>query len=401
MIELVSKDQCCGCYACYNACKSRAIEMKIDLSGFWYPEINPLNCIECRACIKVCPSINKTFFSSNNPKAYIVQHTDEKVRQQSTSGGAFTGIAEQIIMSLGGVVFGAVEDKNFDVFHCYVDSLMELYKFQGSKYVQSRINYTYSEAEKFLKDGIHVCFSGTPCQIYGLKQYLKKDYENLLTVDVMCRAVPSPKILKKYLSYQKRKYPSFDYVKFRDKGRGYSYPCLALYNGDKIIYRRGSESDPFLRLFLNGYCNREICYACPFQNGTRASDITLWDCWHPEKYASDYNDNKGTTNVIAWTDKGNKFLTDGQSLRVKEIGITNIDANLFRDEHSIKKANCNLEKFYLDAENLNEVDFFYKYAPVSVKIKLKGIIRYLIYFLHLHDYVRKIIHKTRTIGNQI
>ena len=291
MIQLVPRDKCSGCSACYNACKQGALIMEMDNTGFLFPRIDEDKCVECRACERVCPAYNKLEYKSDNPRAYIVQNMNDEIRRQSTSGGAFTGIAKKII-ALGGVVFGASIDNDFQVCHTYAETEEELSKFRNSKYVQSFIGKAYEEAEKFLRAGRWVCFSGTPCQIYGLKSYLNKEYDMLITVDVMCRAVPSPKVLQKYLDYQREKYPLFDRIVFRDKGRGYSYSCVALFSKNKEVYRAGSESDQWLRLFLGGYCNRDSCYNCLYQTGVRASDITMWDCWGTKNYEPKWDDKK-------------------------------------------------------------------------------------------------------------
>lgn len=394
MIELVEKNKCSGCSACFNACKVGALSMETDNTGFWFPQINRKKCIECGACAKACPALDKPEYVSKAPKAYIVQNKDDEIRRQSTSGGAFTAIAESVIEK-GGIVFGAAIDGEYKVSHTWVDKEADLARFRSSKYVQSWTGNSYREAEKYLKSGREVCFSGTPCQIYGLKKYLGKEYENLLTVDVMCRAVPSPKVLEKYLDYQKEKHPNYDRIVFRDKGRGYSYSGVALYHGDKVIYRGGSESDPWLRLFLGGYCNRETCHECLYQDGVRASDITLWDCWGTQNYAPKWDDNKGTTNVIAWNRKGKEAVSKCDNLRIKEIGIDHIDASLKRN--SLHMPAYNRNQFFSDVETMRGKEFINKYAPMTPKVRMKSLVRSTMHTLHLHDSVRKVVHKFRKV----
>jgi NAD-dependent dihydropyrimidine dehydrogenase PreA subunit len=392
MIELVSKDKCSGCSACYNACRFGALTMEIDETGFWFPKIALDKCVGCGACVLTCPALEKSEYKSEDPKAFIVQNKDDEIRRQSTSGGAFTAIAKSVLVNHG-VVFGAAIDDQYKVSHILVDNEVDLKKLRSSKYVQSWIGVAYQEVEKILKAGREVCFSGTPCQIYGLKKYLGKEYKNLLTIDVMCRAVPSPKVLKKYLEYQKGIFPIFDRIVFRDKGRGYSYSGVALYQRDKALYRGGSEVDPWLRLFLGGYCNRETCHECLYQTGVRASDITLWDCWGTQNYAPKWDDNKGTTNVIAWTLKGKDIIVSCGDLRFKEIGISHIDASLYRN--SLAKPNYNRDQFFYDAETMSGKEFINKYAPLSTKVRMKSLLRSMMYTFHLHDIVRKIVHKLR------
>lgn len=398
MIELVSKDKCSGCSACFNACKFDALSMETDETGFWFPRIDRNKCVECGVCKRACPAIERHTYKSDNPKAYIAQNKNNEIRKQSTSGGAFTAIAQKVIGN-GGVVFGAAIDNDYRVSHICVDNEADLSKFRSSKYVQSWIGESYRAAERYLENGRQVCFSGTPCQINGLKKYLRKEYDNLLTVDVMCRAVPSPKILKKYLEYQKERYPQFNRIVFRDKGRGYSYSGIALYRDEKVLYRGGSEYDPWLRLFLGGFCNREACHECMYQTGVRASDITLWDCWGTQNYAPEWDDNKGTTNVITWSHQGEIILKSCDGLRCKEIGIENIDASL--DRKPLRKLAYNKKGFFEDADSMTSKEFIIKYAPLTLKVRAKSLIRSTMHTLHLHDTVRNVVHKLRKVKKGI
>ena len=198
MIEIKEKAFCCGCNACVQRCPKQCISMHEDEEGFLYPRVDKTICIECGLCEKVCPVINQ-----NEPrkplKVYAAYNKDEKIRRESSSGGVFTAIAEQVIDE-GGIVFGACFDENWEVKHDYTETKEGLKAFRGSKYVQSRIKDNYQKAEHYLKEGRKVLFSGTPCQIAGLKKYLCKEYENLLTVDFICHGVPSPKVWRMYLN---------------------------------------------------------------------------------------------------------------------------------------------------------------------------------------------------------
>ena len=198
MIEIKEKSQCCGCTACSSICPKKAIMMKQDEEGFMYPIIDKSKCVNCGLCDKVCP-VKNAKENGNNQHAYIFQNADDKIRRESTSGGAFTAIAEYVIDN-NGIVYGAVFDEKYKVIHKGIDNKEELYKFRNSKYVQSEMENCYSEIKEYLNKGKLVCFSGTSCQVEGLKNYLGKHYENLILVDVVCRAVPSPLIWKKYLN---------------------------------------------------------------------------------------------------------------------------------------------------------------------------------------------------------
>lgn len=189
MIHIEDKSRCCGCAACMQRCPKLCITMSEDEEGFLYPKVDVSLCIDCGLCEKTCPVINQD--EPHEPFAvYAAKNKDEKTRRESSSGGIFTMLAEQTIKS-GGVVFGAKFNEQWEVEHGGVETIDDLAALRGSKYLQSRIGETYQEAERFLKEGREVLFSGTPCQIAGLKKYLRKDYPALLTVDVICHGAPS------------------------------------------------------------------------------------------------------------------------------------------------------------------------------------------------------------------
>ncbi len=395
MPTLVSKDLCCGCSACANRCPRNAITMTPDITGFLFPVVDEDKCIQCGLCEKVCPVIESVKPNETSPHSYIAQNKDDSVRFQSTSGGMFTAIAAEVIHQ-GGVVFGAAFAENYTVRHTFIEDVEDLTKFRGSKYVQSEIGNAYKEAEGFLKQNRKVCFSGTPCQIQGLKKSLNKDYENLITVDVMCRAVPSPKVFQKYLDYQRKKFPEFNQVVFRDKTKGYSYSNLALFADNKCLYRGGSEYDQWLRLFFKGYCNRVNCHECKFQSGARISDFTLWDCWNTQDYSHKLDDNKGTTNVIAWTNKAQNLLNAiKSSLELVEYPFEKTQKVLNRKP--LPKANYDREQFFRDVENMESAAFIQKYVPNTPKIYVKKMIRVFLHISHLHNAVRKTVHSIRKL----
>ena len=197
MITVTDKNNCCGCSACVQACPKQCISMQQDAEGFLYPQVDTSSCIECGLCEKVCPFIHP--YEARTPEyTFAAINNNEQIRMESSSGGTFTLLAEQIINE-GGVVFGARFDENWQVTIDYTERIDGLAAFRGSKYVQARVGDTYAKCANFLKAGRKVLYSGTPCQIAGLKHYLRKEYDNLITVDFVCHGVPSPKVWEKYL----------------------------------------------------------------------------------------------------------------------------------------------------------------------------------------------------------
>jgi len=394
MPKLVDKNECCGCSACANICGNSAIEMKPDSEGFLHPYINSNLCIECGACERVCPGLTPAMNHETQLEVFIAQNRDPQIRYESTSGGAFTAIAAEIIKR-NGVVFGASLDADFNVHHIYVEDFIGLGLFRNSKYVQSAIDDSYKQARHFLKSGRWVCFSGTPCQINGLYKFLGRDYDTLITVDVVCKSVPSPLIFEKYIQFKKESESQISDIVFRDKYRGFQYCTMAHYatNSDRkkrnAEYRRGSESDEWLRLFLSGIMCRESCISCKYQTKSRVGDFTLGDIWVTGD--SDFDDNKGTTLLHIWTPKGKHFFKSlNSSLKTKEI-----PEDQSRGAERIVSLTVpeSRNQFFRDVKILSANEFFRKYAPYNFKFKLKNISRYLLWKLKLQSSIRGIKHK--------
>lgn len=304
MINIIDKSKCSGCHACASICPQNCIEMKVDDEGFWYPKINASTCINCGLCEKACPIIhNKHNLIKRTPDTYAAFNKNEDIRMNSSSGGMFTLIAEHIV-NQNGVVFGACFDKEFNVIHNFVETIYDLHKFRGSKYVQSKIGDTYKKAKNFLDSGRLVLFTGTPCQIGGLYSYLRKDYDNLLTQDIICHGVPSPKAWKKYIDFREdidKQKPTNIY--FRNKDRGWKQFSMK-FTYSENSYCETLRGDQMMKAFLKNRCLRPSCYNCSFKNINRQSDITLADYWGISNVHPEMDDDKGTSLLILNSDKG-------------------------------------------------------------------------------------------------
>ena len=304
MISISDKHNCCGCEACVQRCPKQCISFNEDEEGFRYPVVDFKHCIDCGLCEKVCPVINQ--YEPQHPlQAYAAINPNEDVRAKSSSGGVFTAIAEKVIES-GGVVFGARFDDFWGVEHIYVDCIEGLQFLRGSKYVQSRIGESFLQAESYLKTGRLVLFSGTSCQISGLKHFLRKTYDNLLTVEVVCHGVPSPKLWREYLSTISSA-DEINRISMKDKSkswRGYSITIEA--NG--ITLSEPAIRNKYMLSFIQNLSLRPSCYRCPAKSCKSGSDILLGDYWGVEKLFPDMDDNRGTSFVCANTDKGVEFI---------------------------------------------------------------------------------------------
>lgn len=307
MIHIIDKFKCCGCNACVQRCPKQCISMQEDEEGFLYPIVDMSNCVDCGLCEKVCPVINQE--SERNPiEVFAAVNQDDSIRMQSSSGGIFTALAEQIIRE-NGVVFGARFDEKWEVKHDYTETIEGLKVFRGSKYVQSRIGDTFKQAEFFLKAGRKVMFVGTPCQIAGLRLFLRKEYVNLLAVDIICHGVPSPMIWRKYLE-DKTKRQGIEFIQsisFRDKGTGwknYSFNIKYEKGNSESSFSEYASQNIFMKGFLADLYLRPSCYACPAKKLKSGSDITLGDFWGIQHIKPELDDDKGVCAFIINTRKG-------------------------------------------------------------------------------------------------
>ncbi len=324
MQEIVNKRKCSGCRACYNACPFSAINMECDKEGFMYPSIDNAKCIDCGKCKNVCPVL--TEYSGNKGiSAYACINKNEHTRIESSSGGIFSLIAEAVI-DKGGVVFGAAFDDSFNVIHICVENKKELSRLMGSKYVQSDIRDTYKRAEEFLKQNLLVLFSGTPCQISGLKAYLGVDYDNLILLDLICHGVPSQKVFNIYLNELQKNcdcsITSETKIQFRDKISGWYGYSVSVKFDQNNIYCKNKSDDIYMKAFLNNLSLRPSCYNCHCKSIYRQSDITLGDFWGIKKLHPELFDNKGTSLVLINTDKGERiFKAISDSIQVIKVDL--------------------------------------------------------------------------------
>ena len=304
MIQITNKNHCCGCSACAQICPKQCIAMMPDSEGFCYPKINETICVKCGLCEKVCPML-KSQNMQGQVHAWAAYCKEDKIRLASSSGGIFSLLAEEILEE-GGVVFGAAFDGQMMVHHVAVESVRDLERLRGSKYLQSRIENSYADVKAYLAADRKVLFSGTACQIAGLLHFLGRPYEKLWTVDVLCHGVPTPTLWKNYLSEQNRAFKMpVRQISFRDKSQGWKkYQVAWKVEGGKI-YRQPASRNSYMRLFLSNICLRPSCYDCHFKGFPSVSDLTLGDCWGVEQHSPEMDDDKGTSVVIVNTEKGN------------------------------------------------------------------------------------------------
>ena len=386
MIKINEKKDCCGCGGCSNACPVQCISMRADEEGFLYPAVDEKACVDCGLCERVCPVLRAGEDTPFSQAAYLLQYKNEKVRRQSTSGGAFTAIA-RYVTDRGGVIYGAAFDENLRVHHTSVTSPGGLQIFRNSKYVQSNTEKTFTEVRAHLRAGRMVCYSGTPCQIEGLLSFLESApgdralFDRLITVDVVCHAVPSPLVWERYLEMQKARCGTrIANAMFRDKHFGYNYSTMTLLDEKgQERYVQGIDTDQMLRAFFSNICDRPSCYDCVFKKRYRKSDFTIWDCYPVYAFDKKLDDDKGTSRVLIHTDKGREIFEQiRHRCRVLEVDPDRLTQGVREMFYSVE-TNPRREEFFEDAACMEAQSLFNKYFPINARVKLERTARRVCY----------------------
>lgn len=428
MINIVDKVNCCGCEACAQVCPRHCISYVEDEEGFLYPSIARNDCVDCGLCEKSCPIINQK--ESTKPfNVFAAKNPDDSIRLNSSSGGVFSLFAERILEQ-NGVVFGAKWNEKWEVVHGYTDTKDDLSLFRGSKYVQSAIGTSYIDALRFLKEGRKVLFSGTPCQIAGLKMFLHKEYDNLFTVDFICHGVPSPGVFRWYLQEELNDFaqkksmqtvtfrPSYSIpkrsilvpngisvqdIRFRDKRKGWKKYGFAIdlsipnAEGENKTYSLFKSQEHYSFLKGMNYYLRPSCYDCKFKLLKSGSDLTIADYWGIQVLLPDYEDDKGISAIIVNSTKADHFIN---SLHIEtiETGFQDIKMRNSSLEHS---ASLNSEKRQLFFDRTlkksfkNRVD---EVTRVPFLCKLKSLPRAIIYGVFGENRIIKLRNRINNVN---
>lgn len=375
MINIIDKSKCCACNACVQTCPKTCISMHTDDEGFYYPKVDLEKCIDCKLCERVCPF--KDIPKANIPiKTLGAKNIDLEQRLLSSSGAVFTILGEYVL-SHNGVVFGATYDEAWNVTHTYAESSEDLRKFVGSKYVQSEIRNSFKSVEKFLKEGRLVLFTGTPCQVKGLKKYLRHEFNNLITTEIVCHGVPSSKIWGKFKSeiHLRDKINEISQVNFRAKQLdGYcwqKYGMVIKGNGGETVFSKEARSTVYFKLFLSDLILRPSCYVCNAKNGASGADITLGDFWGINNVMPDFADDMGISLMLIHSQKGQVALKDIQDkLEIKETTFEEAISQNPSYVHSVKepKERRKFWSYYYKTQDLEQSLKVAVYPPYALII---------------------------------
>ncbi len=312
MSEIKRKEDCCGCNACGDVCPAGAISFVTDKEGFWYPSVDTSKCTGCNRCDDVCPTISKSRASAENykePVCYVAEHKSVAVVFASTSGGMFSALADAMY-NQDGFVGGAVHNEDFSVSHFISNDRNDLARLRRSKDLQSNAEGYYKKVKNILDSGSKVLAAGLPCQTAALLNYLQKEYENLITVDLVCAGVNSPKVWRRYLDHIEKKAGS-GILYTENKSKEFGWHNLT----QKFVFENGEEYFDTVRTssFIKGYVGshlylRPSCYECKFKGFPRTADITIGDFWGIENYSSKYNSDLGTSLVLINSKKGEEYF---------------------------------------------------------------------------------------------
>lgn len=374
---MVDKKYCTGCTACYEICPAHAIKMEPDQEGFLYPIIEELKCIHCNLCDETCPVVkdNKRL-SDSSPITYAACSLNDEIRLKSSSGGVFTELAEYIL-DVNGVVIGCSMSADCKkAVHILVENRVDLENLRGSKYLQSDLQGVFHKIQEYLNENRFVLFSGTPCQVSGLKAYLgNKKYDNLYTIDVICHGVPSPYIWKKYVEFRETEaQASVRRTIFRHKKYGWKLYSVLFDFLNSTEYTEPLTKDLYMKGFLANLFLRPSCYKCKFKGENYASDVTLADFWGVENVAPEMDDNKGTSLVIIHTLKGDKIFKEiFTKLKVKKIDRDRaLESN--PSYYSSVQENHLRKGFYRDIKKQSFDKVIEKYCGQSIMSRIRRLV---------------------------
>ena len=351
MIRIESKEKCCGCTACASVCAHGCISMIEDREGFKYPKVDLSICVNCGLCEKVCPILYSDSYGEVILVLGAINNNDE-IRKNSSSGGVFSIFAESFIDS-GGVVVGCAMDRTLQAIHVICETKKDLTQLRSSKYVQSNLDNIFIKIRDLLQSGRSVLFSGTPCQVSGLRRFLLKPYDNLFCIDVLCHGVPSPKLFREYKDSMEKKYGAKAIsVNFRCKKKEWKRLYIEFKFDNGKEYYKNASFDPYMQLFLGNKSQRSSCFRCPFTTTSRQGDISLGDFWGIGRIHHRVEDDMGVSLILVNSEKGmNMFKSIRTQMKTISCELDQVVASnsvLVQNINGDKQRNLFYKSYVLD-----------------------------------------------------
>lgn len=370
MINIDNKKECTGCGVCYNVCPKKCIEMLSDDEGFKYPKVDIDRCINCGICESRCPILNNKP-SNRIVKAFAAKSKFKDIQLNSSSGGIFYHIASAYLKN-NCKVFAAAFNEDFVLQHSEIESEKYLFRYMGSKYIQSDINDCYFLIKSYLDKGEKVAFIGTPCQVAALKNYLEKDYSSLLTIDFICHGVPSPLCFELYYK-SINKYSKLRDVEFRNKAYGWNNFSMVFSYEDGTVYKNDKNHDLFLKCFFDNVFLRPSCYACKYKALEKHSDVTLADFWGINRIDSSKFDNDGVSAILINSQKGAETISSlSNELILSDVAVQDIiDSNSALVRSAINNRMRNVFFRRINKMDIQKNMFDCLFPSIKTRIKLK------------------------------
>lgn len=366
-------DRCCGCTACSSICPNAAITMKPDAEGFVYPHVDAVKCVDCRMCEKVCPILESPKLTERFEDCVIARSRNDEVLSQSTSGGFVDALCQYVLEEQKGYAAGVTFNEEFLPVHRIVHDYNEAKAFRNSKYAQSDLDGIFIEIQRLLKKGVLVLFVGTPCQVAGLKRFLQKEEPNLITVDLVCRSIPSPHLWREYLKWQETRHSDVvKQISCRKKTYGYHSGALEILFESGRRYAGSNRVDYYMKSFHSDICSRPSCYDCKFKTQHRCSDFTVFDAWNPQETTVEpvLEDDRGYSNVLVHTQKGSQYLQCMENVNLYRAE----PEKMFRFTGAMERSSIAYKPqraaFYQDLNVLGFEATMKKYVPVTRKDRL-------------------------------